>query len=205
MAAKKKAPKKQLTNGATVVAEIPPLNEQILELEVVGISPLLCNQFSQKAKQEMLDKMQGKAKNKKPPKDPEADFRASLYEHPDGGYGFPSTGFKNAAVSACRNVSGIPMTLARGAFFVLDELVKIEGEPVMDERYARVKMSTDIRHRGRFDEWTATVPVSYNADVMTAEQIVNLFNQAGYSVGIGDWRPERNGPYGRFRIATSDD
>ena len=45
--------------------------------------------------------------------------------------------------------------------------------------------------------------MSYNANGMySLEQIVNIINAGGYACGIGEWRPERDGQYGMFHVAT---
>ena len=84
-------------------------------------------------------------------------------------------------------------------FFVPGELVAIEGEPSMREDMVRVGMGTaDLRYRPEFKSWSISLPIEYNADAITLEQIVNLVNLAGFGVGIGEWRPERDGQYGMF-------
>jgi hypothetical protein len=47
--------------------------------------------------------------------------------------------------------------------------------------------------------------VKHNANVMSAEQILNLFSTAGFAVGVGEWRPERDGQFGRFHVATAEE
>lgn len=185
---------------------IPPIDVRQMEVTLIGDSPLICHRWSEKAKKEMLDKQMKKAKTAKVAKDPVADFKASLYEHPEGGYGFPCVAFKSAAVGACRFSDGVKMTEARGAFHVVGELAKIVGEPAMREDMVRIGMGTaDIRHRGEFKTWRVTLRISYNASVFSPEQIINLLNLAGFGVGIGEWRPERDGSYGRFHVMTDAD
>lgn len=185
---------------------IPKIDVRHMEVTLIGDSPLICHKWSEKAKKEMLDKQMKKAKSARAAKDPEADFKASLYEMPDGSYGFPCVAFKSAAVGACRFSEGIKMTEARGAFHIVGELAKIDGEPTMREDMVRVGMgSADIRHRGEFKTWRVTLLVSYNASAFSPEQIINLLNIAGFGVGVGEWRPEKDGSYGRFHVATSAD
>ena len=187
--------------NAPVAVQVPRINVQRITLTLVGDSPLITNKWSEKAKQQMLDKQMKKAKTAKEAKDPERDYQESLYEHPDGGYGFPCVAFKAAAVGACRFADGIKMTEARGAFHVVGEMAKIEGEPTMREDMVRVGMGTaDIRYRGEFKAWKAQLTIAYNASSISPEQIVNLFNLAGFGVGVGEWRPERDGSYGRFHV-----
>lgn len=84
-------------------------------------------------------------------------------------------------------------------------MVQIIGPaPAMREDVARVGMGTaDLRYRGQFDPWGVRISVQLNTAVISAEQVVNLFNLAGFAVGVAEWRPERDGPYGRFRVAAA--
>lgn len=58
----------------------------------------------------------------------------------------------------------------------------------------------DIRYRCEFKEWSAVVKIRYNASVLSEAQIRNLFNVAGFGVGIGEWRPEKDGSFGMFHV-----
>lgn len=202
---------------------LPRLDVQLMEVTLIGDSPLIVHNWSLKAKLEMLAKQTKKARAAKAAKNPEQDFKDSLYRLPDGGYGFPSIGFKNAAVTACTSVGGITKVAARQAFTVLGEtadvqgafdgasaridLVRIEGpEPTMREDMVRVGMGTaDLRYRGEFWPWHAKALVKFNANVLSPEQILNLFNTAGFAVGVGEWRMEKDGTYGTFHVASEKD
>jgi hypothetical protein len=184
-----------------VILLTPPRIETVT-IEVTGTSPLICHKWSDKAKKQMLDKQTKAATRAKTAKNPEQDFKDSLYVHPNGGYGFPSVAFKAAAVRAGTYVD-MKMTFLRGAFHVTGELVRISGEPSMREDMVRLQGKTaDIRHRGEFKEWTASVPLHLNTSALSIEQVANLFLIAGFAVGVGEWRPERNGQYGRFEVGA---
>ncbi|MGB3830901.1 MAG: hypothetical protein WA975_03445 [Mesorhizobium sp.] len=200
--------------------ELPALQIGLMEVTLIGDSPLIVHAWSHKAKREMLDKQMKKAKGAKEAKDPKADYEASMYRLADGGYGFPSIGFKTAAVTAGTSVAGLTKIAARQAFHVLGEDVDIKGafdgsvsrvnlariggdEPHMREDMARVGLGTaDLRYRAEFSKWHAKVLVRYNQGVLSESQILNLLNTAGFAVGIGEWRPERNGANGMFHVAT---
>lgn len=195
MAAEKDAPLK-----------IPNIDVQTLQVTLIGDSPLICHKWSEKAKKEMLDKQMKKAKTARVAKDPDADYKASLYDHPEGGYGFPCVAFKAAAVGACRFAEGVKMTEARGAFHIVGELARIDGTPNMRDDMVRVGMgAADIRFRGEFKTWRVTLTIKFNGSAISPEQIINLLNIAGFGVGVGEWRPEKDGSYGRFHVATSKD
>ena len=40
-------------------------------------------------------------------------------------------------------------------------------------------------------------------DNLNEGNIINLINRAGFGVGVGEWRPEKGGEYGRFMVDTS--
>lgn len=186
--------------------ELPRLNIQMMKVTVVGDSALICHAWSQKAKKQMLDTQMKKAKVAKAAKDPEQDYKDSLYHDEDGDLAFPAVGFKSSAVDACSHVEGVTKVEARGAFHICGDMVKIDGKTTIREDMVRVGMgSADIRYRGEFKDWKATLTIRYNANVLSADQIVNLFNTAGFAVGVGEWRPEKNGSFGMYHVETDSE
>jgi len=175
---------------------------QEANIHLVGDTPLICHAWSKKAKQQMLDKQMGTPSCGREKKNPEQDFEDSLYIHPVCGYGFPSIAFKAAAVTACTSLGKeVTKVQARQAFHVQGELVQIYGVPTMREDMVRIGMGiADIRFRGEFKEWSCNLNIRYNARALTLEQITNLFNIAGFAVGVGEWRPERDGQFGLFHV-----
>jgi hypothetical protein len=187
---------------------LPRLDIRTIQIRLVSDSPLICHAWSEKAIKQMLDKQTNRASAGKEAKDPAADFRSSLYimerrePFESSTFGFPAIAFKNAAVTACTSLGkSVSKVAARQAFHVVGELVPIEGHPVMRQDMVRVGMGTaDIRFRGEFSEWAVAITVRYNHRLLSDEQIVNLFNTAGFAVGVGEWRPERDGAHGMFHV-----
>lgn len=191
--------------AAATKIELPALRIETLSLMLIGDSPLIVHAWSEKAKRQMLDKQMKKAKQAKEAKDPEADYEACFYRTEMGGYGFPAIGVKAAMVSAAR-FTDQKMTMMRGAFHIDCEMLSVIGEPRPREDMVRVGMGTaDIRYRPEFVDWRIPVDVKFNANAISAEQIANLLNTAGFAIGIGEWRPERNGQYGRFHVGGEAD
>lgn len=187
--------------------EIKRPDLRIIAIEIYGKTPLICHNWSEKTKKEMLGKQMGKPKVRSF-KNPQADYEACLYPLPSGdGYGFPAIAFKASAVRAAK-MFDITMVDARQMFFVYPDegdLVRINGEPSPREDMVRLQGKTaDIRYRAEFREWGATLNVEYNAGVLTDEQLVNLFYMAGFSVGVGEWRPEKNGAFGCFTLVKEE-
>lgn len=193
--------KPQAPQGTAIT--VPDIKIKPITLRLIGDSPLIMHRWSEKAKKEMLDKQQKQAKQGKEAKNPERDYEESMYRFPDGRYAFPCVAFKASAVGACRFVDGMRMTEARGAFHVIGELVEIIGQPRMREDMVRVGMGTaDLRYRAEFPEWSTELYIRFNERAISPSQIINLFNVAGFGVGVGEWRPEKDGSYGMFHVAT---
>lgn len=180
---------------------IPELKKEKMILRIIGDSPLIVHAWSEKAKKQIRDKQMKQAKAAKEAKNPEQDYQESLYHLSDGGYGFPYIGFKACAVDACSFADGITKVVARGAFHVPDGLVRINGIPEMREDMVKIAMgTTDLRYRGMFREWNCELEIIFNPNVLSKAQIANLFNLGGFSVGVGEWRPARDGECGRFHV-----
>lgn len=208
------------TKKADMAIELPTLKLGLMEVTLIGDSPLIVHAWSHKAKLEMLAKQMKTARGAKEAKDPKADYEASMYRLADGGYGFPSVAFKAAAVTAGTSVAGLTKIQARQAFHVVGEdvdvkgafegsvsrvnLARIEGAPPqLREDMTRVGMGVaDLRYRAEFPAWHTKVLVRYNMGVLSESQILNLLNTAGFACGVGEWRPERDGQYGLFHVAT---
>jgi hypothetical protein len=186
----------------SAVAELRPINVKRVVLELEGDTALIVHAWSEKAKREMLEKQMKKAKAAKEAKDPQKDYEQAFYRLPDGKPGFPTIAFKAAAVSAGGRFSdGLKMTELRGSFFIEGEMVEVIGKPRMREDMVRIGMGTaDIRYRPEFPQWSVKLPIRYNADKISIDQLVNIFNLAGFGVGVGEWRPERDGQYGMFHV-----
>ena len=189
--------------------EINKIGTETLIVPIVGVSPLIVHKFSEKAKRQMLDAMQGR-KSPKAPKDPEAEYEAAAYRLDDGGYGFPAIAFKAATVSAARFFDkSVTMVSLRQTLFFSGEMsktegqlmVRIEGEPVMREDVVRVgNGGTDLRYRPMFSEWQTELEITYVRSMLTRESVLSLVEAGGLGVGVGEWRPEKRGDMGTFRI-----
>lgn len=181
------------------------VNLRDLVLRVRSVSGLICHRFAEAAITQIEGKQQQKASRAKGARDPEREVRDSLYTFDDGSYGFPAIAFKQALVGACRQTS-IPMTVARGAFQVIGDLVRLEeydGPYMRRDRVVIGRGITSVAYRPEFRKWEAELLIRYNADVISAEQLVNLVEIAGFAVGVGDWRPEKSGAFGMFEVQRS--
>lgn len=193
---------------------------------IVGDTPLITHAWSHKAKEQMLQKQVGGTKPGKEKRDPDADYLAAIYPMGDGKYGFPVTGIKNCIMSAAHKDKGIARTVVQSALWLDAEmtrvmpalakaicdmpLVRIFGdEPEMREDMVKVGSGLNkvasLAYRPQFTTWAIKVRARYNADVLSAEQIGFLIQEAGISYGLGEWRNERKGIFGAFHLASVEE
>ena len=211
--AEERAEQQANEQAAEVVISIQKIDVERLLVPITGTSPLICHRFSEKAKRQMLDAMQGR-KTPKQPKDPEAEYLAAFYRFEDGTPGIPAVAFKKASVGAARFYGkSVAMTELRQFMFFLGEvgvdgiqLVRIEGEPAMREDVVKVgKNGADLRYRPEFRMWSTTLDVTYVKSALTRDSVLSLIDAAGMGVGVGEWRPEKNGTSGTYRINPDAD
>lgn len=200
----------------TDVIEIAKIDAETIQVPLIGTAALVVHRFSEKAKRQMLDAMQNK-KNPKQPKDPEAEYEGAFYRFGNKleKFGFPAIGFKAATIGGARYYQGITMTMLRQVFFFRGdgigpdrvELVEIHGEPRMREDVVRVgNGGTDLRYRPEFPEgWTATLTLTYVKTILTLNSVLSLIDAGGMGVGVGEWRPEKKGDLGTYRIDDTRD
>lgn len=188
---------------------IPAPDIRVLNVTVEGTSPLIVHRFAEKARKQIEDKQGKRARGAREIRDPEAEYEAAMYKLDGRGkYGFKANAFKLAMVDACAFCEGITKVFAKGAFFVMGDLLEIKGsKPHMRTDVVRVPPGpgggADMRYRPEWDTWTIDLQIRYNAQLITAEQLVNLLTLAGLHIGIGEQRPsspKKSGNNGMFTV-----
>lgn len=179
-------------------------------------SPLVIHAFAEKAKQEIRDKQQKKAKKAKMERNPQAECDAAKYLDEEGRECAPITAVKKSIISAVTAFENLTKVALRQAVFVdsvlspgspLVPIENHEGHPVkgvMREDAVTIGINTrGLTYRPEYKEWQLRVRVEFNPRIVSTEQLIALVEQAGWGVGICEGRPERSSAlgWGRFEIA----
>ena len=64
---------------------------------------------------------------------------------------------------------------------------------------------SDLRYRPEFWPWSAELTVTYVTSALTRGSVLSLIDAGGLGVGVGEWRPERKGDFGQYRIDTDQE
>jgi hypothetical protein len=212
------ATKAQAANGKPAEVEVPqvpiqlqPLEWTTIKVPIEGVTPVIPNRWSEKAKRMMRDKQQGKAVTR-PPKDPVQEADDATYWCENGNPGVRAVSFKGATVDAARYFKGMTFELLKRIIFVkgegTEQLVPLEGPYTMREDPARNSGRggvADLRYRNQVWPWEAELEIEFLRSALTPESVVALVD-AGGTAGVGDWRPgspqSKTGTYGRYRVKT---
>ena len=174
---------------------------------VIGTSPLLMH--STKGMEREGSSAPKMSKKKIPSAQEEAE--AGTYRDSDGNLYLPCIFFRQALVSAGKGRKigkQFATTLFKGSVFDADRGVplvnpstgEIIEEYAIDERPVVIGKARVLRARPRFDEWSADVLLDYDEEAIQPAEILDALTAAGKRVGVGDYRAEKGGWFGRFRV-----
>jgi len=206
--AKKKVSKKVSKKNETKddVVKIPGIEVLKANIKVRAMegSTLLMSRLSDETMQELLGAQMGEAPKPQEDRDPKAEFEAARYLNDDGKDCIPALAFKRAMSGAAKFIKGIDYGQINGAVFVPGDLIPI--------KYKKLRMKPDVARIGtkripymifrpEYFGWEATIPLMYDPSVISPSEIANLISRAGFSLGVGAWRPQKKGDHGRFEVA----
>lgn len=136
-------------------------------------------------------------------------------------FGFPITAIKQAALSACYRAGIIPNQMGMKCTFYLNaqeglnpgtgsELAVIDTDepPIFREDMVKIGGMTkvaDLRYRPAFTNWKIRLTISLiEVGTFNMESIINAIDMGGFMNGIGEWRMERDGEFGRFHVEMEE-
>lgn len=178
-----------------------------VSVTIKGISPLLINRFKEES--EVVQSM--KKSSKKDYGTPRDQAEATAYSDPETKKIWIPTSWIKGAIQtissdyklpgsrkSVKSVSGgaiIPCE--EKAYFVEDyELsdVEVDSRPVVIQR-ARI-----MRHRARLENWSLKFNLEIDTSILKLESVHEIVGDSGKRAGLGDYRPQKGGPFGRFQI-----
>jgi hypothetical protein len=184
-----------------------------VEVEIRGVTPLLIHRFTDSAEQ---SKTTRRVEVKQV--EPREEAKKNAYIAADGTFYFSAFAIPNCMGNAGSNhkARGNRKTLR----FVVPSAVRMLSDTVtilngagpakdfeVDARPVTIPATKGrvMRYRPRFDCWGAKFTMSVNDDLLSLETAHQLLNEAGQGIGIGDFRPEKRGPFGCFRVTRFEE
>ena len=191
---------------------IESLQQTEVSFKIIGTAPLIYNSMSLKAQKTLLMGAAKKtaAEKKEIKHNPEEEFVDSCYINgTNGSYlSFPSTGIKRGMATAALETAGVTKASINRGIYVVGEHINVWGKPYMNMSVVRssdINRTPDIRTRAKLPNWCTEVTVRYINPTFSQLDITALLVNAGTLCGLGDWRIEKGGPMGGYRIVQTKD
>lgn len=170
------------------------------QVTISGLTPLLVNRFHEEAAEAATSGIH----SRKEKLTPQEDAASRLYTNGVGTY-IPAEWLRQSLIGAAsRHKIGRRAATAdvAAAVYVAPFEIPLEGEWHIDSRAVVIKATGGriLRYRPMFDQWGVTFRLEIDADLVGERLIKDILIDSGRLVGIGDFRPARKGPYGRFVI-----
>lgn len=211
---KKAAAKAAIPKGAQPIS-IPQSPRTLLIVEITVLTLLVTHRFPEKAKHQIRAKQQNLAKLAKEARDPQGEFEESVYICEDGTYGFPTGALAESITCASVDVMPKCKSMIRRNLFIEDDdfdvrddrgLIRVDAEPVLREdvvRLAGASRPADLRYRGGYAPgWKATARIWFDERMLSRDQVIQLCQIAGESIGLCEGRPEKtlSMNWGKFKV-----
>lgn len=183
-------------------------------ITIQGIYALLCNGFTDAAV-EKLRRGSSAAISSRNNLEPREEAEQKLYKDSEQRPIIPGSNVFSMLVA-----SGVFIKIGRKALTTMKSslvpaILSIDELelPILRPDFAPVTWEVDRRtvvnpatggrmvcHRPRFDVWQLSFHITYDASMANESIVRELIDTAGSKVGLGDFRPARKGPFGRFVV-----
>lgn len=173
-----------------------------INVTIEGISGLLMNKFNVA---EAIEQKKGRRTTRS--YDPVEDAEKSAY--------WSSKGKKELIIpsqviyASLLNASSFHKIGRRSAKAILAGSIRVDPSEIslgtdkyeVDIRPVVIQRARVIKGRAILPEWKASFKIIYNKDLIADEQIIKtILEEAGQRIGIMDFRPQKGGQYGTFKV-----
>jgi hypothetical protein len=180
-----------------------------IDITIEGISPLLCGRFTDAAAQAATKGTRGSAHGDR---GTEREIcEAKLYLDAEGKPCIPQPNLLACIVDGGswhkigrRQVTTKTSSLLYSCCDVIGLTIPIKHKQPwsVDVRPVVIPATKGriLCYRPRFDDWQLSFEVELNAEIIGVKFLRDIIDDAGLKCGLGDYRPNHKGPFGKFKI-----
>ncbi len=179
-----------------------------IRVTIEGLTPLLMNRFTEASEiavgsgdRPVMTGHQGTPREQATPK---------AYAEPDGSLYVPGTNIFAALIAAGkfhkagkRQLTTRDTSLIPAGCTVEDLVCPLNTKEWEVDSRSIVNPATKGRrmcHRPRIDKWSFSFTLDIDTTFFSPKLIRQVVDDAGKKIGLGDYRPERKGPFGKFVV-----
>jgi hypothetical protein len=100
--------------------------------------------------------------------------------------------------SSLKNMAGCAIVCTEDKIFIGKTIKDIE----VDSRGVVIQRARIVRHRPKFNEWELSFSLMIDEELLGADMVKEIIDQAGKTQGIGDFRVNKGGPFGSFEVVS---
>lgn len=202
----KKVPVAEQTQPKVEV-RVQQLNCNTITVPIVGKTPLLMDRMSEETMENILKKQTGEAKSgSKKLRDLDKEVKLAIHKTSTGKVGFPAAGFKRGMIESASFVGDkfFSKKLVSGGVRILNG-----EEGLIPIKYSKMdvfqhNIGHNVKFSPQFHDWSCELVIQYDANNISAQDIVNLLNYAGMYIGVGSFRPHcsqgGSGEFGSYSV-----
>jgi len=185
---------------------------KVIDVCIKGLTPLLQHRFGEEAEISGEKATRTVVRTEETPRE-KAD--KVCYRNKEGEYYMPSTCIHRMLIEAGSNhkLKGS----RKSAKYVVSGAVQMTADSIIigngdgktpakdyevDSRPVVIPSTKGriMRHRPRFDDWSSSFSLRINEDLLPEDFVHQLLDEGGLQGGIGDFRPQKFGPFGTFLV-----
>jgi hypothetical protein len=180
-----------------------------IRIKITGTTPLICNKFTDENQMSASNSTRTSTIGDKGSPREQAEKKlyigldgAPMIPQPnifraiiDGGKFFKAgkskvTTVKSSLIPACAEIEGVEIPIKSN-----------EGWEI-DTRAVRIPSTGGriLSHRPKFNDWELEFTAHLDEEVMSSALLREIIDAAGKRIGLGDFRPDCKGPFGKFVV-----
>jgi len=191
---------------ATQKIDLKKLDIGVLKIKIIGDSPYLPEPMDM-AVLEKYNSIKSKQSYTKDDISEDEKVKAKLYYCEDGKPGIPARAIYNSMIRGSSYLFDIKqggMRNIKEGLTVMGDILPLsfKKQKVVTHwgRTSGMKGSPRKIMRNAFENWEVELTIQFNKANLSAEQIVNVLNWAGFHIGVGGFRKEKTGNFGSFHV-----
>ena len=182
-----------------------------IHVEIAGVTPLLLHRFTDEAQLVATSGARSSIANDS--ESPADQAQSALYLDDEGVSGIPQSNLYRSIVDAGKyfkigkskvttlKSSIIPAAVGMRPLFLP---IRSDGGWKVDTRPVRIPVTGGriLRHRPCYDDWSLSFTLEYDERMIGPKLLREIVDAAGVRVGLGDFRPDCKGPFGKYKVTA---
>lgn len=185
---------------------------QRFKVRIEGVRPLIMNRFHEAAQQSATSGTRATAIGDKGTPREQAELK--LYTDGDGNPMIPVPNLFRAIIDAGKFHKAGKSKVTTQKSSIIPACVEVNSDDgvtirllhkeawAVDTRPVRIPSTGGriLTHRPMFDDWALEFELELDQTMMSAKTLRDIVDDAGKKIGLGDFRPDCKGPYGKFVV-----